>query len=257
MRFKVASWNVNSLRVRLSQVMQWLSDEQPDVLALQETKLKDENFPLDTICEAGYQVIYSGQATYNGVAILSRSEPTEVFTGLPGFNDAQKRVIGAYINSIYVVNLYVPNGSEVGSEKFAYKLEWLSHLRQLVKDLLPQHEYLLLLGDFNIAPEDRDVHDPEEWKGSVLVSPEERAEFKHLLETGLVDTFRLFPQEERSFSWWDYRAASFRRDRGLRIDHILASPPLASCCIQSYIDKAPRKLDRPSDHTPVLAEFEI
>jgi exodeoxyribonuclease-3 len=255
--FKIATWNVNSLRVRLPHVEQWLETNQVDVLALQETKIKDENFPLDEIKALGYEAVYSGQPTYNGVAILSRKAAKNVFTGLPGFEDPQKRVIGADINDTSILNLYVPNGSSVGSEKYAYKLEWLSHLLKLVKRLLKKKKRLLLLGDFNIAPEDRDVHDPAEWEGSVHVSPAERAEFQHLLDTGLKDAFRLFPQPENSYSWWDYRAAAFRRDRGLRIDHILVNPALASLCKSCHIDKEPRKLERPSDHAPVVAEFSL
>ncbi len=255
--FKIATWNVNSLRVRLPHVLQWLEQEKPDVFALQETKLRDENFPDEEFRDMGYQAIYSGQPTYNGVATITRFPAENTLIALPDFTDTQKRVIGAEIHGIYILNLYAPNGSSVGSEKYAYKLEWFSHLHGLVKQLLSNKEKILLLGDLNIAPEDRDVHDPDEWEGSVLVSPKERAEFQRLLDIGMKDAFRLFPQEEKSFSWWDYRAAAFRRNRGLRIDHILVNPEMAARCLSCRIDKAPRKLERPSDHAPVVAEFRL
>ena len=255
--FRIATWNVNSLRVRLPHVLQWLDKEQPDVLALQETKTIDENFPSQEIQNAGYEVIYNGQKTYNGVATLSKTGISESIKELPGFDDSQKRVLCNTINNVTVLNIYVPNGSEVGSEKYLYKLDWLKHLRSFVGALLSKSKNLIVLGDFNIAPEDRDVHDPIEWEGKVLVSQAERDNFYHLIDLGLVDSFRLFEQEDDSFSWWDYRAASFRRNRGLRIDHILASQALADNCRKCYIDRTPRQLDRPSDHTPVIAEFDI
>jgi exodeoxyribonuclease-3 len=255
--FRIATWNVNSLRVRLPQVLEWLNGENPDVLALQETKITDDEFPATEFQQAGYHAVFSGQKTYNGVATLSKLPATTIMTALPGYADTQKRVLCADINDVTVLNLYVPNGSEVGSDKYCYKLEWFSHLHHFVRDLLAANKKLLVLGDFNVAPEDRDVHDPQEWAGSVLVSEPERAEFRKLLAAGLCDTFRLFEQEDKSFSWWDYRAAAFRRNRGLRIDHILASPALAGLCRSCRIDKRPRKLERPSDHTPVIAEFDL
>lgn len=255
--FRIATWNVNSLRVRLPHVLQWLDKEKPDVLALQETKTIDENFPAEEIQNAGYEARYAGQKTYNGVATLSKTEISESITGLPGFDDPQKRILCNTINNVSVLNIYVPNGSEVGSEKYLYKLDWLKHLHAFIESLLLKNKHIIVLGDFNIAPEDRDVHDPIEWEGKVLVSQAERDNFNHLIELGLVDSFRLFEQEEDSFSWWDYRAASFRRNRGLRIDHILVSQALADKCGKCYIDKTPRQLDRPSDHTPVIAEFDI
>ena len=241
----------------MSHVLQWLEAEQPDVLALQETKSTDENFPAQTIEEAGYNVSYIGQKTYNGVATLSKAPIETIATAIPDLEDEQRRVLATTNNGITVLNLYVPNGSEVGSDKYQYKLGWFEKLHPFVNDLLSKNDQLIILGDFNIAPEDRDVHDPEEWQGNVLVSEPERAEFNKLLSHGLTDCFRLFEQEEKSFSWWDYRAAAFRRNRGLRIDHILASKKLSGSCKKCYIDKNPRKLERPSDHTPVVAEFEL
>lgn len=255
--FRIATWNVNSLRVRLPHVLQWLKKENPDVLALQETKITDENFPVDEFTALGYHVAFSGQKTFNGVAVASRWRPENIITSLPGINDIQKRVLCADINGITVLNLYVPNGSEIGSEKYTYKLYWFSHLHPFVKELTARTSEVIILGDFNIAPEDRDVHDPATWEGNVLVSEPERTEFRKLLAAGFVDTFRSFEQAENSFSWWDYRAAAFRRNRGLRIDHILASKNLAGKCKNCRIDKEPRKLERPSDHAPVAADFKI
>ena len=255
--FRIATWNVNSLRVRLPHVLDWLQTENPDVLALQETKLPDENFPKEEFTALGYHVICSGQKTYNGVATISKTAPENITTSLPDFTDTQKRVLCTEINGIIILNLYVPNGSEVGSEKYAYKLEWFSHLHPLVKNLVSTNKGLVVLGDFNVAPADRDVHDPAAWEGSVLVSEPERIEFRKLLATGLTDSFRLFEQAEDSYSWWDYREASFRRNRGLRIDHILVNNVLAKCCRSCRIDKRPRSLERPSDHAPVIAEFEL
>lgn len=255
--FKIASWNVNSLKVRLPHVLTWLENNKPDVLALQETKSIDENFPVDAIKEAGYHVSYSGQKTYNGVATICKSPIETIATSLPDYDDEQRRVMAVNTADITVLNLYVPNGSEVGSDKYRYKLEWFSKLHPFVEQLNKNNEHLIILGDFNIAPEDQDVHDPKAWQGSVLVSQPERDEFYKLLNHGLSDCFRLFEQEEKSYSWWDYRAAAFRRNRGLRIDHILASKALSKSCRACYIDKDPRKLERPSDHTPVVAEFDL
>jgi exodeoxyribonuclease-3 len=254
---RIATWNVNSLRVRLPHVLQWLQTEKPDVLALQETKLQDADFPASTIRDAGYHLTYAGQKTYNGVALLSKQEPGRIITNLPGYDDSQKRVLCAGIGDITVLNLYAPNGSEVGSEKYIYKLDWFAHLHPFVQELLGRSRYTVVLGDLNIAPEDRDVHDPAAWEGSVLVSEPERAEFRKLLASGLKDCFRLFTQEPGGYSWWDYRAASFRRNLGLRIDHILASDALAALCRGCRIDKGPRRLEQPSDHAPVMADFDI
>ncbi|MBL1143012.1 MAG: exodeoxyribonuclease III [Proteobacteria bacterium] len=255
--FKIATWNVNSLKVRLPHVLQWLESERPDVLALQETKSIDENFPLEEINQAGYQVSYIGQKTYNGVATLCKSPIEIIATSLPDYDDEQRRVLAIKNSGVTVLNLYVPNGSEVDSDKYRYKLKWFSKLHPFIKQLQEDNDRLIILGDFNIAPEDQDVHDPKEWEGSVLVSSAERNEFNKLLSHGLKDCFRLFDQDEKSFSWWDYRAAAFRRGRGMRIDHILASESLSGSCHACYIDKEPRKLERPSDHTPVVAEFDL
>lgn len=253
---KIATWNVNSLRVRLPHVTQWLSEYQADVLCLQETKSKDENFPADEIEALGYQVIYSGQKTYNGVATLSKTQSVDIVTDFPGFDDPARRVLGTTIGSTRILNLYVPNGQSVDSEKYQYKLEWLSHLHRYVKSQLKEYEKLVIVGDFNIAPEDQDVHDPEQWRDKILCSDKERQALKDLLSLGLHDTFRKFDQEEKLFSWWDYRAAAFRRNLGLRIDLILCSTSIFESVSSCIIDKAPRKLERPSDHTPVVAEFE-
>lgn len=252
---KIATWNVNSLNVRLPHVLDWLRTQQPDILALQETKLTDADFPTLDMAEVGYQAVFSGQKTYNGVAILSRLPADDLVTDLPELDDPQRRVLAATIGDVRVLNLYIPNGQAVGSDKYAYKLGWLNKLNTWLTTELSRHSKLVMLGDFNIAPEDRDVHDPIAWAGQVLCSEPERAAFRQFLEQGLKDTFRLFPQEERRFSWWDYRAAAFRRNLGLRIDHILASPALANTCNRCYIDTAPRRLERPSDHAPVVAEF--
>jgi exodeoxyribonuclease-3 len=254
---KIASWNVNSLNVRLPQVLEWLQSAQPDLLGLQETKLPDDKFPRAEIEAAGYHVIFSGQKTYNGVAVLSRLPPEtdDIVTDLPGLVDDQRRVLGATYGGVRFLNLYVPNGQEVGSDKYAYKLGWLGKLREYLKDQLGRHDRLVVVGDFNIAPEDRDVHDPELWRGAVLCSDAERSAFQELLQLGLVDTFRLFGQEPGTFSWWDYRQAAFRRNMGLRIDHILASDAMAAACKSSMVDKEPRRWERPSDHAPVVAEF--
>ncbi len=254
---KIATWNVNSLKVRLPQVLDWVAAVGPDILALQETKLADESFPVADIEAAGYRVVYSGQKTYNGVAILSRAPAEAVVTEIPGLDDPQRRILGATIAGVRVLDLYVVNGQEVGSDKFAYKLDWLAKVTEYVKDQIGRHQRLVVLGDFNIAPQDRDVHDPELWREKILCSTPEREALGRLLDLGLVDSFRLFEQEERSFSWWDYRAAGFRRNLGLRIDLILASPVLREACTGCYIDKAPRRLERPSDHAPVVAEFTL
>ncbi|MEW6677480.1 MAG: exodeoxyribonuclease III [Pseudomonadota bacterium] len=254
---KLATWNVNSLKVRLPHLLDWLATATPDVVCLQETKLTDDAFPRAEIEAAGWQVAFSGQKTYNGVAILSRAPLTDLQAGIPGFEDEQKRVLAATIGDLRVICVYIPNGQSLDSDKYPYKLRWLDALIAWLKDELARHPRLALLGDYNIAPEDRDVHDPVAWVGNVLVSEPERARFQALLDLGLKDSFRLFEQAEKSFSWWDYRAAGFRRNAGLRIDHILASPALAASCVGCHIDKAPRKLERPSDHTPVVAEFNL
>ena len=253
----IATWNVNSLRVRLPHLKDWLASNPVDVIVLQETKLPDADFPAADLQALGWNSACSGQRTYNGVAILSRNPATDVVAGIPGFDDEQRRVLAVSLGSLRVIDVYVPNGQTVGSDKFAYKLRWLDALREYVAAELRRHPHLVVLGDFNIAPDDRDVHDPSAWEGSVHVSPPERAALQALLGAGLTDCFRLFEQPEKSFSWWDYRMMAFRRNAGLRIDLILASSALAQKCGACHIDKAPRKLERPSDHTPVVASFDI
>lgn len=252
---KLATWNVNSLNVRLPHVLEWLSSAEPDVLVLQEIKQVNDAFNTSAFSELGYKAVASGQKTYNGVAVISRSEPEDIITDFPGFEDPQRRILASTIDGVRVVNLYVPNGSEVGSDKYAYKLGWLEALRGFLEQELQAHQKLVVLGDFNIAPDDRDVYDPEKWGDAILCSPPERAALRSLIDLGLSDVFRHFEQPEATFSWWDYRAAGFRRNAGLRIDLILASKALSDKCAASYVDREPRTWDRPSDHTPVIAEF--
>lgn len=251
---KIATWNVNSLKVRLPQVLDWLNAHSPDVLCLQETKLEDKAFPLAEIEAAGYQALFSGQKTYNGVAILSKEPATLVTSGIPGFDDEQKRLLAADVAGMRIVCGYFPNGQSLDSDKYPYKLAWLAALKGWMTTALNEQPRLALLGDFNIAPEGRDV-DPAMSGCETLVSGEVRAAFQDLLALGLTDAFRLFDQPEKTWSWWDYRMAAFRRNMGLRIDHILVSKALAEVCSACTVDKAPRKLERPSDHAPVVAEF--
>ena len=253
---KLATWNVNSLKVRLPQVLQWLESSPVDVLCLQETKLTDDKFPVGEIEAAGYQVVFTGQKTYNGVAILSRHPMTEVVKNNPLFPDEQQRIISATIEGMRIICAYVPNGQAVGSDKYEYKLRWLEALIQWLERELQRFPSLALLGDYNIAPTDADVHDPEAWQDQVLVSAPERAAFDRLCALPLADAFRLFPQAEKLYSWWDYRQMAFRRNRGLRIDHILLSPALVQRCTACEIDKLPRKWEQPSDHTPVIVTLE-
>jgi exodeoxyribonuclease-3 len=255
--FRIATWNVNSLRVRLPHVLHWLAKEQPDVLALQETKMADGEFPVAELAEAGYRSVFSGQKTYNGVAVLSRSEAQDPVTDPPGFDDPQRRILAVTVGGYRIANLYVPNGGEVGSDKYAYKLDWLAKIHTFLEDELARHSRLIVLGDFNIAPEDCDVYDPEAWREKVLCSTPERAAFQGLLGLGLCDAFRRFDQAGQSYTWWDYRANAFRRKMGLRIDHILINAGLNESCAACRIDVEPRKLERPSDHAPVVAEFGI
>jgi exodeoxyribonuclease-3 len=253
---RIASWNVNSLNVRLPHVLAWCEAAGPDILGLQETKLTDDRFPADALQEVGYQSVFSGQKTYNGVALLSRETPQDSVTDIAGLEDPQRRIIAATVGDIRVINLYVVNGSEVGSDKFAYKLDWLAKVTAWLAEEMQQHEHVVVMGDFNIAPDDRDVHDPESWRDKILCSTQERAALKSILDLGLTDTFRLFEQAEKTWSWWDYRAAAFRRNMGLRIDLVLASSALAERCTASYVDKEPRRQERPSDHAPAVAEFD-
>jgi exodeoxyribonuclease III len=252
---KFATWNVNSLNVRLPHVLDWLTTNQPDVLCLQETKQEDSKFAYAELAEAGYKAIHNGQKTYNGVAILSRHALTQIHTDIPDFADEQKRIIAANVGEIRVICAYIPNGQTLDSDKFNYKLRWLKALTAWLEDELVRYPKLVLLGDYNIAPEDRDCHDPAAWEGQILVSEPERVAFRALINLGLTDAFRMFEQADKSFSWWDYRMMGFRRNLGMRIDHILLSKPLQELCKSCWIDKAPRKLERPSDHTPVVVEL--
>jgi exodeoxyribonuclease III len=252
---KLATWNVNSLKVRLPQVLDWAGRHRPEVLCLQETKLEDGKFPLQEITDAGYQVLCSGQKTYNGVAILSLATGAECAMGIAGYEDVQKRVIAASVDGVRVVCAYVPNGESVASDKYQYKLKWLRAFRDWLQSELARYPQLAVLGDFNIAPEPRDVYDPKAWDGHVLFSEPEREAFRGLIAIGLKDAFRLFEQPERSYTWWDYRVNAFRRKMGLRIDHILLSDALAQKCAACTIDTTPRQHERPSDHAPVVAEL--
>lgn len=251
---RIATWNVNSLKVRLPHVLDWLAENRPDALCLQELKCEDKAFPMAELEAAGYRAVINGQKTYNGVAILAPVAPTDVVCDIPGFEDPQKRIVAATVAGVRIICGYFPNGQAVGSDKFEYKLRWLAALTDWVRDEMSRHTRLVLAGDFNIAPETRDAH--PDWKDEIHVSAPERAAFAALVELGLLDAFRLFEQPERSFSWWDYRMMAFRRNFGLRIDHVLISPALGAHCTRCTIDKAPRKLERPSDHAPVLAEFD-
>jgi len=253
----ICAWNVNSLAVRLPRLLAWLAAHQPDVMVLQETKLEDAKFPALDLAAAGYTAHYAGQKTYNGVALLAREglAVTDVAIGIPGFADDQKRVIAATVAGLRMVGVYVPNGQAVGSDKYRYKLAWYAALADMLRGELARHPALAVGGDFNVAPEDRDVHDPALWAGQVLCSEAERAAFRALLAVGLVDSFRLFEQPLMTFSWWDYRMLAFPKNRGLRIDHMLLSPPLAARCVASRIDRNARKGEKPSDHAPVLVEL--
>ena len=253
---RLATWNVNSLAVRLPQVLEWLAAQNPDVLCLQETKLTDDKFPHEAFTALGYQPHWFGQKTYNGVALLSRTPVSDVVTNIPGRDDPQARVITATVDGVRVVGAYVPNGQSPESEKFAYKLGWLTDLQHWLAAELQRHARLAVVGDFNIAPEDRDVYDPVAWAGQVLCTPQERGHFQALLALGLVDAFRLFEQPPKTWSWWDYRNLAFRKNQGLRIDHILVSQALGPRVTACEIDKQPRKNERPSDHAPVWARWD-
>ncbi|MCC7462700.1 MAG: exodeoxyribonuclease III [Gammaproteobacteria bacterium] len=257
MSLRITTWNVNSLRVRLPQLLEWLAANQPDVVALQETKLTDDAFPFAELSAAGYPCLANGQKTYNGVALLAKAPLAAPQRELPGLEDPQRRVLAASVGGLRIVNLYVPNGQVVGSEKYRYKLRWLEALRVWLGEELAREPRLVVLGDFNIAPEDRDVHDPAAWEGSVHVSEAERLALRALLDLGLVDVFRCFEQPPGSYSWWDYRRGAFRRNHGLRIDLVLASRTLAAACRGCRIDVAPRQVERASDHAPVTATFDI
>lgn len=252
---KLATWNVNSLRVRLPHLLDWLAAHSPDAVCLQETKCDEGQFPFEELRAAGYCSLHNGQKTYNGVAILTRNEGVEVCRGIPRFADEQSRVLAADYEGVRVVSVYVPNGQSVGSDKYEYKLRWFDALAGWLEGELASHPRIAVMGDFNVAPEDRDVHDPKAWEGSVLFSLPERAALKRIMDLGFADAFRLFEQPERSYSWWDYRMNAFRRKMGLRIDHVLLSPALAAACRSCTIDVEPRRLERPSDHAPVVCEI--
>jgi exodeoxyribonuclease-3 len=254
---KLATWNINSLNVRLPHVLDWTGRHQPDVLCLQETKLEDPKFPADALRDAGYEAIVHGQKTYNGVAILSRLPMSEAQSGIPGFDDEQKRVLSATISGVRVVCAYVPNGENLTSPKFEYKMKWMDAFRLWLKDELERYPKLAVVGDYNVAPEAQDVHDPALWENKIHFTEPERKQLHALFDIGLVDAFRLFDQPERSYTWWDYRMMAFRRKMGLRIDHILLSPELAKLCTSCTIDVEPRRLERPSDHAPVIAELKV
>lgn len=254
--FKIATWNVNSLRVRLDHVLSWLSTNQPDVLALQETKVEDPHFPEALFKAAGYHVLFNGQKTYNGVALISRIPMQDLVTAFPKFDDPQRRILIVNLGSLRIVNIYVPNGANLDSEKYSYKLQWLKQLKAYLEQELLRHPHLIVLGDFNIAPEDRDVYDAKIWQGKVLVSPLERQALREIMALGFKDSFRLFNNQSGHYTWWDYRAGAFRRNHGLRIDHILSSNALAPHCIACDIDKETRLWEKPSDHVPVIASYQ-
>ncbi len=254
---KLATWNVNSLTVRLPQLLDWLAAHQPDVMVLQETKMTDDKFPQAELAAAGWHSVWFGQKTYNGVALLSRSEATAVVRNIPGLDDPQARVIAASVAGLRVIGAYFPNGQAPDSDKFAYKMGWLRALHAWLQDELVQHPQLVLMGDYNIAPDDRDVFDPVALAGTIHCTDEERAHFRALLDLGLVDAFRLFDQPPRLWSWWDYRNLAFRKNQGLRIDHILVSSALQALVTACSVDKPQRKHERPSDHAPVLVELRL
>jgi exodeoxyribonuclease-3 len=258
---KLATWNINSLKVRLPQVLDWLAQNPVDALCLQELKLADEHFPLEAFAEQGYQAHWAGQKTYNGVAIISRNGGSDPQRNIPDFDDHQQRIIATTFDSpigdIRVISAYCPNGQSVGSDKYEYKLRWFEALRAWLALELERYPRLAILGDYNVAPSDEDVHDPMKWIGDVLVSEPERAAFKSLLDLGLTDAFREFPQPEKTFTWWDYRRFAFRRNAGLRIDHVLLSEALRPYCIACTVDKAPRANEQPSDHAPVVATLDL
>ncbi len=251
---KIVSWNVNSLNVRLPHVLDYLNAHKPDLLALQETKQTDDKFPKDDLEAAGYNVVFMGQKTYNGVAIISPHPIEDVSTDIPNLDDPQKRVIAATVNGVRIIDVYIPNGQEVGSEKYAYKMKWLTALQAYVHDELTKHDKLVLLGDYNIAPADIDIHDPSRWEGSILCSDRERAHFQGLLDLGLRDSLRELHPDEPMFSWWDYRANAFRRKWGVRIDHLLVTPNIK--VIDGGIHTEERAKERPSDHAPAWIDID-
>lgn len=252
---RIASWNVNSLNVRLPHVERWCASARPDIVALQETKLEDAKFPVAALEAAGYHAAFSGQKTYNGVAILAKQPISDVVHGIDGFDDPQRRILSATVGNVRIVNLYVVNGQSVGSEKFAYKLDWLARVATFLGEEIRRHPRLVVMGDFNIAPDDRDVHDPDAWREQVLCSTPERDALLRLLDIGLIDSFRLFNDAPGHYSWWDYRQGAFRRNLGLRIDLVLVAEALRDACIAAAIDRDPRTWERASDHTPVTVDI--
>ncbi|WP_347259357.1 exodeoxyribonuclease III [Rudaea sp.] len=253
---RIASWNVNSLNVRLPHLTTWLAEAQPDIVALQETKMEDSKFPREAIEAAGYRVAFSGQKTYNGVAILAREQPRDIVTDIPGLDDPQRRILIASVGDLRIADLYVVNGQDVGTEKYAYKLDWLAKVRAFLAEEIRRHPNLVVLGDFNITPDDRDIYDPAAWKEQILCSTPERDALRAIVDLGLHDTFRLFNDAAGHYSWWDYRQAGFRRNLGMRIDLVLAGEALRARCRAASIDRVPRTWERPSDHTPVLLELD-
>lgn len=255
---KIATWNVNSINVRLPQLKDWVTAAEPDVICLQETKCVDESFPYGEIHDLGYYSAFFGQKSYNGVAILSKHEPEDVVKGFPEDEvDSQKRLIAATVQGVRIVDTYIPNGSELGSDKFRFKLDWLQRLRKFFDEGYRKDEMVLLCGDFNVAPDPLDVWDPLAWEGHIHFSKPERAAIHYVKQWGFIDLFRQMNGDVRQYSWWDYRAGAFQRNHGLRIDHVWASPALAEKCQRVWIDVEPRKQEKPSDHTPVIAEFQL
>lgn len=253
--FKIATWNINSIRVRLEQLINWLQTNQPDIMALQETKVQDHDFPHEAIENAGFYVTFSGQKSYNGVAIISKKQPEEIITDIPSINDPQRRVLGVTIDDLRLINLYVPNGTDLASPNFLYKLQWLAKLKDYLKEQLKEYKNLAVVGDFNIAPTDFDVYDPRIWHDRLLVTPPERDAFFELINLGLFDSYRIFEPEKRDYTWWDYRHNGFARNQGLRIDFALLSAQLKNNCQKYYVDKSMRAQERPSDHAPVVVEI--
>ena len=249
----IVTWNVNSINVRLPHVLRYLDEHAPDILALQETKLPDERFPQSDIEAAGYRVCFSGQKTYNGVAILSRVEPADIIAGIPHFDDPQRRMLAATMDGVRIIDVYVPNGQEVNSKKYHYKLHWLTAFKTFLQQELAAHEKLIVLGDFNITPSDMDIHNPKRWQGEIMCSNAEREQFYTFLQLGLTDTVRSLYPEEGMYSWWDYRLNAFRRGWGLRIDHALATPAMKPVSAGVHTDE--RGVERPSDHAPVWVKF--
>lgn len=255
--FSIATWNVNSIRVRLAQVLEWLTQNKPDVLALQEIKSLTADFPSQSFEELGYSAIVSGQKAYNGVAILTRHPHDQVVTDIIDYPDPQRRILALTINHLRIVNVYIPNGESINSTKYQYKLSWLANFTKFLSHELSSHEKMIILGDFNIAPQAIDVYDPLKWQDQVLFSPPEREAFDNLLQLGFKDCYRLHYPNHPAYSWWDYRMNMFKRNLGCRIDHVLSSDALASACNHCTIDPLPRSLERPSDHAPVIAEFNL